>query len=386
MNICFFNLAEAESENVANGVVRVATVLAGALRKRGHSVVFYPPPNPSSVQEGGTCRSWATNGKLFRKFLIERNIDAAVWQMGNCRIPFSLKNLPCRLIAVWHNAPDYKMSTYAELLAEKYNVRIPIIRSLICSSVGRCVVQWVYECYRALAFFYTTACSDKFVLLSEKFFPNFLPAKFFPKKVCAIPNPASFGVEGAVLGAKQKELLFVGRLENGQKRVDLLLKIWEKLEGYFPDWCLRIVGDGPSAEMLRRLALKCGLKRVFFEGRRDPIPFYRDAAIFCMTSAFEGWGMTLVEASAFGCVPVAFDSYASVSDIISHGNNGILVPAFDCEKYATELSALMCDSDLRNRMGVAALDRIRDFAPEKIADRWETLFSEMNVSGLSVPV
>ena len=45
MNICFFNLAEAESENVANGVVRVASVLAGVLRKRGHSVVFYPPPH-----------------------------------------------------------------------------------------------------------------------------------------------------------------------------------------------------------------------------------------------------------------------------------------------------------------------------------------------------
>lgn len=294
--------------------------------------------------------------------------------MGNCRIPFSLKNLPCRLIAVWHNAPDYKMSTYAELLTEKYNVRFPVIRSLILSRVGRFGVQRAYECYRALAFFYTTACSDKFILLSEKFFPNFLPAKFFPKKVCAIPNPASFAAEPSGIGGKRKELLFVGRLENGQKRVDLLLKIWEKLERYFPDWCLRIVGDGPSAGTLRRLAATLGLRRVFFEGRRDPIPFYRDAAIFCMTSAFEGWPMTLVEASAFGCVLVAFDSYASVSDIISHGNNGILVPAFDCEKYAAELSALMCDSDLRNCLGVAARERIRDFAPEKIAERWEALF------------
>ena len=44
MNICFFNISESEIENVANGVVRVATVLAGALRKRRHFVVFYPPP------------------------------------------------------------------------------------------------------------------------------------------------------------------------------------------------------------------------------------------------------------------------------------------------------------------------------------------------------
>lgn len=43
MNICFFNLSEDTGGNVANGVVRVASILAGALRKKGHSVLFYPP-------------------------------------------------------------------------------------------------------------------------------------------------------------------------------------------------------------------------------------------------------------------------------------------------------------------------------------------------------
>lgn len=372
MNICFFNISESEIENVANGVVRVATVLAGALRKRRHFVVFYPPPHRAN----NAC-SATINGKSFRKFLVEQNIDVAVWQMGNCRIPFSLKNLPCRLVAVWHNAPDYKMSTYAELLAAKYKFRNPVLRRLILNCVSRFGIQRAYDCYRLFAFFYTTKCSDRFVLLSEKFFPSFLPAKFFPKKVCAIPNPASFGAESIALSEKQKELLFVGRLENGQKRVDLLLKIWAVLENRFPDWCLRIVGDGPSAGTLREFANSLGVKRVIFEGRRNPIPYYRNASIFCMTSAFEGWGMTLVEASAFGCVPVAFDSYASVSDIISHGDNGILVPAFDCEKYAAELSRLMLDADFRIRLGTAARERIRDFSPEKIVERWEALFAEI---------
>lgn len=269
------------------------------------------------------------------------------------------------------------MSTYAELLAEKYKLRNFVLRKLTLNCVSRFVIQRAYECYRLFAFFYATQCSDRFVLLSEKFFPSFLPAKFFPRKVCAIPNPASFGAEAVALSAKQKELLFVGRLENGQKRVDLLLKIWATLEKRFPDWSLRIVGDGPSAGTLREFANSLGVRRVFFEGRRDPKPYYRNASVFCMTSAFEGWGMTLVEASAFGCVPVAFDSYASVSDIISHGNNGILVPAFDCEKYAAELSRLMLDADWRIRLGTAARERIKDFSPEKIVARWEALFSEI---------
>lgn len=44
MKICFFNLTETSDEKVANGVVRVAMILACALRSRGNEVVFYTPP------------------------------------------------------------------------------------------------------------------------------------------------------------------------------------------------------------------------------------------------------------------------------------------------------------------------------------------------------
>ncbi len=44
MKICFFNLTETSDEKVANGVVRVAMILAHALRSRGNEVVFYTPP------------------------------------------------------------------------------------------------------------------------------------------------------------------------------------------------------------------------------------------------------------------------------------------------------------------------------------------------------
>lgn len=372
MKICFFNLTEAADGKTANGVVRVASVLAAALRERDHAVEFYTPPPKRELKKLGVSA-----GTHFRRFLRERGIEIAVWQMGNCRVPFSLKNLPCRLVCVWHNAPNYRNANYAALLAEKYKIRPKILRRALCGRVAGTLIQRAYELYRSRAFRYACRCCDRFVLLSEKFIPEFAPAKAFPRKVCAIANPVGIAAETFPLSEKKRELLFVGRLENGQKRVDLLLKIWSMLEARFPDWRLRIVGDGPDAAALRAHAGTLGLTRVSFEGFRDPKPFYRSASIFCMTSAFEGFPMVLLEAGAFGCVPAAFDSYASAADIVSHGENGILVPAFDCARYAEELSLLMRDSALRERLALAARSRASDFSVEKIAARWESLFAEL---------
>lgn len=118
MNICFFNLTEPAGEKVGNGVVRVAATLAVVLRERGHRVEFYAAPPKSTLTKLGVSA-----GTHFRNFLRERKIDVAVWQMGSCRVPFSLKNLPCRLIAVWHNAPNFRNEDYALRLCEKYKIR-----------------------------------------------------------------------------------------------------------------------------------------------------------------------------------------------------------------------------------------------------------------------
>lgn len=87
--------------------------------------------------------------------------------------------------------------------------------------------------------------------------------------------------------------------------------------------------------------------------------------------------MVLCESAAFGCVPVAFDSFAAVHDIISDGENGALVPAFDLDKYAGTLARLMSDASERERLAKNALKIPEKFAPEKIAESWESLFGEV---------
>lgn len=92
---------------------------------------------------------------------------------------------------------------------------------------------------------------------------------------------------------KEKILLYVGRIENRQKRIDLLLKTWALVQKQCIDWSLVIVGDGNSKEELTNLSLSVKLERVRWVDRCDPRPFYEKASIFALTSSFEGFGIVL---------------------------------------------------------------------------------------------
>ncbi|WP_297602948.1 glycosyltransferase [uncultured Akkermansia sp.] len=215
---------------------------------------------------------------------------------------------------------------------------------------------------------------DQIVTLSEGGIEEF--KKLCPSvpgnKLSCIPNmvepPSLPGEE-----KKEPRCLFVGRLDNPSKGVDRLLRIWEKVEKACPDWHLDIVGDGPDAELLKDAAQKLGLSRIVFHGFQNPEPYYSRASIFCMTSTFEGFGLVLVEAMQHGCVPIAFDSYPAVRDIISHGENGILIPPFQEEDYSNAIMALTNNPDKLKRFSLHSLSISQKFSPSNLASRWNAI-------------
>ena len=215
--------------------------------------------------------------------------------------------------------------------------------------------------------------TTRLCLLSDKFFPEaeaILPNYPMRSKLMAVSNPNSYtDIDPIDLTQKKKQLLFVG-LFNVAKQPQRIIRIWSRIYKQFPDWELVIVGKGiPSLENYMR-QLAAPLQRVRFEGFQDPTPYYRDASIFCMTSAIEGFGMVLTEAQQHGCVPMAFHSFASVADIIDNGKNGYLIPPFDEKEYARKLASLMANSSLRKAMAEESLSSVQKFVPSEIATQW----------------
>lgn len=220
--------------------------------------------------------------------------------------------------------------------------------------------------------------SDSYVLLSSGFVDELMAVcgrrRSFSQrnKIRFIHNPAPKSI-AADESMKENTILFVGQV-NHQKRVGLMLDAWKLLAERFKDWIFTIVGDGPLLEAIAHRVHNEGIERLELCGYRKPLEYYRRAKLFWMTSAYEGWGMTLVEAMQQGVVPVAMHTYSSLSDIIDHEKNGFVSPADDLLSFADYSARLMQDDNLRKRMGVSAKEKASSFAVDHIIPDWLALF------------
>lgn len=193
-------------------------------------------------------------------------------------------------------------------------------------------------------------------------------------------NPLVYEVEESVtMEEKTKTVLFVGRLLEKHKQVSRILKAWCQIEGDhgFDDWNLKIVGDGPDRDMYENMICSLGLKRVSMEGFQNPQPYYRKASIGVITSAYEGFPMSLVESQQTGVVPVAMNSYASVYDIIENGKNGLIVNDGDIDSFALALKELMLDKGKRESMARKGFKSCERYSTRKVVDKWEKIFNDI---------
>jgi len=225
--------------------------------------------------------------------------------------------------------------------------------------------------------------ADKVVLLSSKYIPLFQAYGKFndTSKFVVIPNAISFNEslsEYDIKNHKDKIILVVSRLEEVQKRISLVLKIWEKVhkDKRSLGWKVLILGEGQHQDKYERYIKKQSLEDIYLLGRQDPIDYYKKASIFMMTSKSEGFPLTLGEAMQNGCVPMAFDSFASLSDIITNDYNGIIIPECDQNLYVKKLLQLMEDENKRYELAINGIRSCNRYSKKNVAEKWWALLNE----------
>ena len=224
--------------------------------------------------------------------------------------------------------------------------------------------------------------ADKVVLLSQSFIPQF--QKFGrindASKFVIIPNGLSFDkfVNKKEIDAKKNIALIVSRLDETHKRLSLAFKIWKNVQSQIPeDWELIVVGDGKDYNKYQKFIKHNHIDNVIMVGRKDPVPYYKSASVFVMTSRSESWGLTLTEAQQFGVVPIAFNAYSSLSDIIENSKNGIIVPECDIASYEKQLLNLINNKLERTKLAVNAVESSRQFSKDIIVQKWWNLLNSI---------
>ena len=167
--------------------------------------------------------------------------------------------------------------------------------------------------------------------------------------------------------------IYVGRL-SPEKRVDLLLDTWPLVRSRQPRATLLILGDGPQKKALETAAPP----GVRFPGQvRDVAPYLQAADVFLLPSQTEGLSNALLEAMASG-LAVIVTSVGGAADLITHQENGWLIPADDGENLTEAVRELFRQQGLRQKMGRAARETITSgYALPLIADRLVGLYRQV---------
>lgn len=154
------------------------------------------------------------------------------------------------------------------------------------------------------------------------------------------------------------------------------MRIWKEVENKGTNgWKLILGGYGQDEKLITNYILKLGLKEIELIGKVDKsLTYYEKASIFMMTSNYEGFGMTLTEAIQNGCVPIAFDTYTALHDIVSNMKDGIIITKGDENNYSNQLYRLMTDDNLRMSLAKEAVVKSEKFSIESIGNKWITLF------------
>lgn len=378
------------------GIEVVAATLASCFVRHGHHVVIatFSPPNALTVSRTddrvkiytiGDYVCSAKNVAILRRILQENHIQVVINQWGLPLVPCRTLNkakrgLSIKTIAVYHNQIDT-------------NARIKDVEIALdgCTNpFKRCLLHLkkaVFTMVTSRSMAYVYRHTDLYQVLSPSYVPLF--SKFTGIKrhdhLMVQTNPVTLDSTDFEYSfkKKQKEIIYLGRIDYNQKRVYRVIDTWMKLEAKFPGWKLTIVGDGIERVNIEKQVKDYGLERVTFEGFQHPKPYYERASILLLTSEYEGFPLVLAECMSFGVIPAVYNSYSAVGDIVTDGKDGIVIPyhqeGYKEDEAAELLSDIMEDDGKRKAMALAAIEKSKEYSVEKIYGEWMEIFRKIHL-------
>ena len=323
--------------------------------------------------------------KQARRIIVENNIHIAMIPEAFYyaeSLSKTFKGTNCKIVSALHSKPGYDRCRLYILLLESMCYNESIVKRLRAAVLLLIYpVFYLLYCLQDYKRFHNAYVNvDYLVLLAKSFIPEYSRIYNVPQeKLRAVGNAISFDqfATDQDIENKNKTILIVARFEERSKRILMSLKIWEQIQDRYPDWNLEIVGFGRSKPLYVDYIKKHELKRVTLAGKQAPLEYYKRASIFMMTSAYEGWGMTIVEAMQMGCVPVVMDSFSALYEIVDKGVNGYIVENSNLKQFADKLSSLIENSDLRKNLAIAAVQKSHAWEPDKVYSKYADIYNSI---------
>ncbi len=366
----------------AGGVASVVGNLARHLEERGHRPVFLHP-------EGGRTRERRT-AQDFRGYAAalrspEPRLRSRVAYLAD--LPFALARLT-RLIRrerIDVVNVHYPVAQFAAFAPLRKVVGTPLVVSVHGADLfpgGRAADRYRPWLLRLLE------SADRVVSPSRSFLEEVCDV--FPsvrEKGRAILNGMDLdeiaGEEGDSGAGDEGEAPYVLCIaaHNDKKAIEVLLEAFALLPDRYGSFRLELIGGGPLLDRNRERARTLGIEhRVAFRGiqqRASVRRFLRGATAFALPSRAEPFGIVVIEAMAAG-LPVVASAVGGIREIVTPGEDGLLVPPDDAPALAEALTRVLDDGELRQRLSRSAAARVRErFSYRETGSAYESLYREL---------
>lgn len=403
MNIAF--LYNWPVNEFTGGVGIVTKVLAKEMQNHGHRVIFIAPvTQEEKARNASLLECLGMNQDTYPYVAPQYYVDAGMdlesivtetirilnQNMIDMVIAQDLDPLEIDIISklpdgyvkiiTKHNQPfeafDFTRNVFKSYQAKTLSKKIWKQIVLACPFLGQMRQKQLNERLYKKA----TSSADRLCLLSSGFVTRLL--RFMPnldkRKICYINNPNTFSTKVEDVHHKENLVIIVCRLMESMKNVTDFMRAWKMVELCHPDWKAEVVGDGKDMQMLKEQSQILDLHSLTFVGYHSDVEsYYKRAKMICVTSWYEGWGMTITEGMANGCVPIVYDTYEAIRDIFDDEVSGLTIKSCKPQELFEKLNNLMNDSTQLNLLSNNAIEKVKQFSPDKIVENWERLYKEI---------
>lgn len=171
------------------------------------------------------------------------------------------------------------------------------------------------------------------------------------KEVIVLPNCVDKSLLNNTGNTDSKNIVFMGKV-CVEKGVPELIEAFSRIRIDHPDWFLFVAGVGDAAPFVESLGLeKCtNIKFVGWINKQEKLNLLKNAAIFCLPSHFESFGLSVLEAMCFG-LPIVSTDVGGIPELVRDNFNGILVKKNDPDALFQALNRLVTDKNVRKKFG-----------------------------------
>ena len=199
---------------------------------------------------------------------------------------------------------------------------------------------------------------------------------FFPKAAqkhgVVIKNPCNSELPERYQGERRKVIITACRL-HPQKNLPMMLNAFKKLSLEFPEYQLKICGQGEEKAKLEELAKELEIyNKVEFAGFVKNIhQEMLDCSMYVCSSDYEGISNSMLEAMGMGIPTISTDCpIGGAREMITSGVNGVLVPVNDSEALYVAMKQLITDPSFADSLSNEAYKIRKEYHITNIAKEW----------------